>query len=1040
MRKAISKILFISVLLVVTMYSNLISQMSVLKFERFSVKDGLSSNSILDVIQDSNDYIWITTTEGINRYDGYEFKEYLHKKGDTCSISEGEIFGIAEDSDYIWMGSSRGTLNRYNKTTGCFKKYSIYYKDKLWNHAIWNIKTEIDSIVWLGTERGLVKFNAKEERFIVFQPTVFDSLAFTVADNVVYSVHQNISDKTQLLLGTRGGLLIFNKKTKGFSRFKNFKSQVVINDIFQENENVTWLATGFYGLVKIEKDKDKFEFFTPHDLNRKHATIHYVKKKSDNEYWVGFFDYGLAIFNSDSKKFTFFKDISQYSSNFPSKTTNVFFETKDGTFIVGTINGLFISKKKNRKFKHFFLDNNKSERPVFFFTRDLIEISDSTYLVVLTQQLPIIIDKFSGKIKKTLSISESIVKDLKQIEFSFLVTDNIGRIWLTSNHGLFMVDLESGVIDSPKVNCDFDISDSYMFKTARAGNYIFVSVYNPLGLLKIDTRIDSAVFLKDFFDSNNIRTIRDLYVQNNNEIIITSVPTSIKYNIGKNKFSKIGKGKVLKQIEHEWINCGIANGDDILFGYGRKAINILNQRSDSIMILNKEKGLSSNQIFEFEKDDKGNIWIATGGGLNVLSSKNYNIIAQFNQEDGLMKNNLGVYWGSTFKSLKSGEMFVGGHSFFTVFHPDSVLKSENQPVKLRFESLSIYGKEKRFEKVLSKMKKIALNRSENSFTVKFANLDFNRKSNEEYKYRLLEYDEKWNYTNNNYFSFNKIPPGEYKLELALKSSDVYKTLGIVIIPIWWQTWWFKLLFGLFNIGILFFLYRRRIAYVKEKERLKAKFDKTLLETEIKMIQSQMNSHFLFNTLNSIKNYIIKNETRLAVSYLNNFAILIRKILNNSEYKFVSLENELDTIKLYLDLEMLRFEDRFDYEIDVDSEVDIKETLVPPLLLQPFVENAIWHGLLHKKGKGQVLIHIQKYEDVIRYIIVDNGVGREKAESMKSKTALFKKNYGLRLSKERLETLKNMYNLDINFKIIDLYNEMKNAEGTKVTVDIKGSRS
>ena len=1021
--------------LILVLLSNLVvAQTGDLKYERFGVSQGLSSNEVKNMIQDSDGYIWIATDEGIDKYNGFDFKSYSFNTEDSCSISEGEILGILEKGENIWMGATTGILNKYNKTTGCFTKYKLYNNDTLWNHAIWDITDAGDSMLWLATERGIVSFDMKKEHSSVYRPTQQNASSFQLTNDVIYNIHKDKKDPYNLLLGTRSGILIFNTRTLTFSKFFIFPYSYVIKDIYQEDDNLMWVAVEKRGIVKIDRGKKLYRIYKPDNYRKKNPTANFIRKIKNNKYWVGFFDYGLAIFNSKKNKFTFLEDIHTGILDYPINNCRSFLKTKDDTYCFGSIDGLYISKKKSRLFRHYLFDKKKVKRPIFYFSWDIFELGDTAYLVSNTYQQPFIIDKKTGESIDTISLSKAILRENSVRHFQKIVKDNKNRLWITSETGFYSIDLKRKKIKIPKLKTSIDISKHYVSEGINSIKYnalYFIS--DKKDIWKMDTDTDSLFLIKPGFRDKEVKYIRDLDFINEDELLFVGYPFSMKYNIAQNKFEKIGSKENEALLKHEWINCGIANGDEILFGYGRKGINIYNEDNKTITSLNKGTGLSSNRVYEMEKDKNGNIWVSTGRGLEVLSFEDYKTIDRFDQEDGLIKNDLGVYWVSSLKLLPSGEMFVGGHGFFTVFNPDSLLSSAYKINKIKFESLLVNGKEKRFDKILNRKTSISLLAKENTFRIKFANPDFNKKSHQKYKYRLSGYDDNWFYTSNNNIIFSKIPPGKYQLQLAFEKSGTIKNLGITIIPEWWQTVWFKVLFVLFNLGILFFLYSKRVAFIKEKARLKAKYDNDLLETEMKILQSQMNSHFLFNTLNSIKNYIIKNETRQAANYLNNFSILIRKILNNSEHKFISLNEELEIIKLYFGLEMLRHKDRFKYSIDIDKNIDIYNSKVPPLLLQPFVENAIWHGLLHKKDKGEINIEVKLIEDRLQYIITDNGIGRIQSEALKSKSALNKKNFGLRLSKERLETLKKIYDMNINFDIIDLYDDNK-AVGTKVIVE------
>jgi LytS/YehU family sensor histidine kinase len=208
------------------------------------------------------------------------------------------------------------------------------------------------------------------------------------------------------------------------------------------------------------------------------------------------------------------------------------------------------------------------------------------------------------------------------------------------------------------------------------------------------------------------------------------------------------------------------------------------------------------------------------------------------------------------------------------------------------------------------------------------------------------------------------------------------------------------------------------------------------EVEMQALRAQMNPHFIFNCLNSINRYIVKSDQTTASLYLTKFAKLIRLILDNSNSKNVILTNELEALKLYIEMEALRFDKKFTYDIKVEPNLGTDTIELPPLIIQPYVENAIWHGLLHKDGDGHLGISLSMIGDsMLQCIIEDNGVGREKARVLKSKTATSRKSLGMQLTENRLSLLNKHAELNASVEIIDLQNEVNEGLGTKVVLRI-----
>ena len=215
-----------------------------------------------------------------------------------------------------------------------------------------------------------------------------------------------------------------------------------------------------------------------------------------------------------------------------------------------------------------------------------------------------------------------------------------------------------------------------------------------------------------------------------------------------------------------------------------------------------------------------------------------------------------------------------------------------------------------------------------------------------------------------------------------------------------------------------------------------KLEKELAELKITFLRSQMNPHFIFNSLNSIKLYIINNEKKNAIYYLNKFSKLIRKILATTKEKEISLADEIETSDLYLKIENIRFENEIEFEYNIGKDLNLNTIKVPSLILQPFLENAIWHGLATKEGSKKLTINIiNKNDDFIEINIIDNGVGREKATELKQQKKINRDSLGLFITKERLNNYYISRQENYSLKFIDLKNEGNDSLGTKVVLKI-----
>jgi sensor histidine kinase YesM len=226
----------------------------------------------------------------------------------------------------------------------------------------------------------------------------------------------------------------------------------------------------------------------------------------------------------------------------------------------------------------------------------------------------------------------------------------------------------------------------------------------------------------------------------------------------------------------------------------------------------------------------------------------------------------------------------------------------------------------------------------------------------------------------------------------------------------------------------------------ESENKHVELQKQSAELEMQALRAQMNPHFIFNCLSSINHFILKNESKVASNYLTRFSRLMRMVLMNSQKPLIALDDELEMLGIYLEMERLRFKNSFDYAITFLNAIDSDNVFIPPLLLQPFCENAIWHGLMHKEGQGRLDIELSMQDNILNCIITDNGVGREKADEMNSKTAEKEKSMGLKITTERLALLNREKGLHTFYAIEDLKDEGGSAAGTKIILKINFKNS
>jgi hypothetical protein len=350
-------------------------------------------------------------------------------------------------------------------------------------------------------------------------------------------------------------------------------------------------------------------------------------------------------------------------------------------------------------------------------------------------------------------------------------------------------------------------------------------------------------------------------------------------------------------------------------------------------------------------------------------------------------------------------------------------------------NISVFEKPRPIYQIIDTIK---LTYQENFFTIDFSSFTSLPDNSIEYQYRLKGYDKDWvNSGNRNFAAYTGVPSGFYPFEVKAKLKggnwSEPAVLGVDIKPPFWETWWFRgIAIALAVAGIILVMKLREQRLVKE-EKIRGEFRERLTASEMKALRSQMNPHFLYNSLNAIRLFVLQNDSDNAEKYLVKFARLMRLILDNSRQEWVTLASELEQLYLYIELEQLRFNNGFDFSIETDNSLRREDIAIPPMIIQPYIENAILHGIAHKKEKGHILISLKPVNSHLECVVEDDGIGRDQAALLKSKRITAHNSVGLKVTEERLQLISERTGKDASVSVIDKFNNAKMPMGTKVIV-------
>jgi len=519
--------------------------------------------------------------------------------------------------------------------------------------------------------------------------------------------------------------------------------------------------------------------------------------------------------------------------------------------------------------------------------------------------------------------------------------------------------------------------------------------------------------------------------------------------IDKNMYLWLGTNNGLvqyKQLEDTIVYCANKHhlysksiNDLVIDGNNRlwmatDAHGIIVKNHEQVINITTNNGLPSNNAKSICLDAKNQLWVGTNKGLSCIA-------LQSMLPKSLQVNNYTSLHGLPADYVN--DVLVQGDSVWVatieglaLFEPTKMPLSPSPPpiyiTKIQLSKSGNYVD-------TSLHKFYELEYYQNRLKIHFLALSYKSAGKVSYQYQLEGIDQKWQHTTNTAVQYNALLPGNYWFKVAaidrdgISSSQTASVHFSIATPIW-QRWWCQLLL----LGALTALIAGIVVAIINYYKKRNELEKRIIESEQMALRTQMNPHFIFNSLNSIQYFISQNDKKSANIYLATFATLIRKVLTYSQKAFISLEEELEYLELYLNIESLRFKGQFTYQLHTNSSLEIDEVQIPPMLIQPYVENALQHGLLQKKiGDRNLHIHfLELNESTLQCIVHDNGIGRKEAARLQTHILGKRPHIGTSNPKARLEILNRLHAHPIQVNIIDLFDKVnKKALGTRVEINI-----
>lgn len=953
-------------------------------FRNYSVEDGLPFINVSTIFQDSKGNLWSGGYGGLSKFDGISFTNFAPKDG----LLNHFVTSICEDNQgNLWIGTISG-INKYDQKT--FSGYTT--KNGLINNSITTSLKDKEGNVWFGTEKGVSKL--VDGTFINF------STKDGLVGNFIKCLFQDKQGK--IWIGTTEGISVFDGKTFTPITISNGLLSNSVTSIAQDRENNFWIGTD-NGICKISNNIFT-SYTTEQGLIDNNVTSIICDYK--NTLWIGT---GKGLMKYKDGKFVKHSIKRDQNSNLVS----YLFEDFEHNLWIGTYSGLF--KYRGNPFISYGIHDGLSNNFIFGITRDS---KDNLWIGSQGGGL------FNYKAGEFYQFNNENGLDANGVNMIYEYSPGI--LWLGTDKGLTIYDgknfskkKDTSSVWTNVINTIYKDSKNNIWITSKGCVY----------------KYDGEQFI--FYPLNGLSDKCDAWT------VVEDKKGGLwigAYLGGVFKFEGNGFIECSKQI-------GLKN-DSFLASLIDKEGNLYFGALDGLWMINpsdttkppvnfgEKDGMSSDLVYSltFGTSEK-EIWVGTNQGVNKLDIATYkstgkkNII-QFGKQEGFSGvecNGNGTYID------KDGSIWFGTVNGVIKYDP-------NEYIANPFESRISITKYRLFYQDTVFTNNMHLHYDDNSITFSFSGICLTNPAKVKYSHILEGFETNWSPASKERFTtYSNLPPGTYTFKVISSNNEgvwnkIPASFTFTIDRPFWKTWAFIVFTTTFFILALILSIRFRIRRIKVREKRKTELNKKIANIESQALRAQMNPHFIFNTLSSIQHYISNNDTDAALKYLSKFAKLMRKIMDNSKQQMISVAEEINALELYLELETMRFDKKFIHTITVDKEIDQTYDRIPSMLIQPYVENAIIHGLLPMQGNGKITITLEKQNDTILCTIEDNGIGREKSMEFKKNRVQQHKSMGMSITKERLDILNSSLNSNINAEIIDIFENGK-ASGTKVRLII-----
>ena len=953
-------------------------------YRHFQTRDGLIGNHVYHVIQDKEYNLWFATETGVSKYNGVQFINFTTKDG----LPDNDVIKLFEDSKgRIWMMSIANQLCYYFQGEMHHAgNDSLLKKINIINFVFQITEDKIGNLYFI-EQYGNFFAITPQNKIIYLQENNYELFDVGLAQNnrveifaTKASLPTNLKYTSRYVVKLTADSLQIQLQQLPYRFFSSTASSAIINKEsyvteFKEIINVKTQVVRFdKGAQGIERIPIETDFNTITFCNK---DTFFINSKS-----------GVYVYANEQliDKLLTSEDVT---CTFTDKENNLWITTTDnGVFQLYTyaFKQMPINPKNNSS--NYITAIGGDENFIIWGSKE----GDLKYHQ-LNQKLQLN-NKFPGLLN-----SGRVAKIIKY-QKKFYILYQKGLVELDEKLQTNKIIIQRGSRYSFK---DFVITAN--------GDFLMAT---HLGLVKYSNNFTKNQQLTFDRISSVVNSDSGIYIANNAGI-----------HFLKDKGVHVELSGTLTNFNSNAIVMIASKG--LLWVGSRNDGIYLFQRRNMLKHLTSKDGLLSDAIKSIWVDGDF-IWVGTSNGVTKLAYQNgtIKVISNYTQQDGLIGN----YINSIV--VQANQVFIATDKGVSILNEKLI---DRYSICFLQDPIMQLGAN-RYKSTSSKV----FLKPQTEIQFHFVAVSFKSTERMEYFYRIIGLQNEWIKTTENTLSYPSLPNGSYTFEIYAQNKygikSQHKTISFYVEKRWFEKTGYLICMILLMLGLMGGYIQYMKVSIGKKQRLQAEMKIRLSELEQKAMRAQMNPHFIFNCLNSIQYFVIEKDFSGVNKFISKFSGLIRKTLDYSSRKFITIEEEVQYLQSYLDIELHRFEGKFDYTFDIDENIQQHKMMIPPMLLQPFVENAINHGILHKKsGVGHINVSFHKLKNSICCTISDNGIGRAAAMELKQAYQPTHQSTSTIITEQRIQMLKEATTHSYDFSIVDLVDEDGKFMGTKVILDI-----